>query len=177
MRATPCLHGGTRPLITRTRTHTHNGTAGAHGVVGWCSIIYYKTFTAVHTHCTSHSFNPNHPPTHPLTFSKTSPLTHLNELYRAYTRHETALHHTLHHTAPHPHPHHTPTIYCTNYNCHTTPHHTTPHRVVSKFQQLIELTVGLDDVHQPLPAPTKYARLLRKTGLELLYKWHEKHTA
>ena len=132
MRATPCLHGGTRPLITRTRTHTHNGTAGAHGVVCW---LYRRTLGALlfitkrlHTHCTSHSFNPNHPPTHPLTFSKTFPLTHLNELYLAYTRHETALHHTLHHTAPHPHPHHTPTIYCTNYNCHTTPHHTTQSR-------------------------------------------------
>jgi hypothetical protein len=48
---------------------------------------------------------------------------------------------------------------------------------VERFQQVVELCIGLDDVHAPLPPPQQFARTLRRTALELLYKWHNKYGA
>ncbi|NXS57881.1 UVSSA protein, partial [Brachypteracias leptosomus] len=46
--------------------------------------------------------------------------------------------------------------------------------VISDFQELLELTVGIDH-EQPLPPPKEVAQKLRKVALKSVQDWHEKY--
>ncbi|XP_009998588.1 PREDICTED: UV-stimulated scaffold protein A [Chaetura pelagica] len=47
-------------------------------------------------------------------------------------------------------------------------------RVISNFQEFLELTVGIDH-EQPLPPPREVAQKLRKAALRSVQEWHEKY--
>ncbi|NXY82639.1 UVSSA protein, partial [Alcedo cyanopectus] len=46
--------------------------------------------------------------------------------------------------------------------------------LISKFQEFLELTVGIDH-EQPLPPPKEVAQKLRKAALKSVQEWHEKY--
>ncbi|NXT18549.1 UVSSA protein, partial [Syrrhaptes paradoxus] len=46
--------------------------------------------------------------------------------------------------------------------------------VISNFQELLELTVGID-YEQPLPPPKDVAQKLRKAAIKSVQDWHEKY--
>ncbi|KFQ61378.1 UV-stimulated scaffold protein A, partial [Pelecanus crispus] len=45
---------------------------------------------------------------------------------------------------------------------------------ISKFQEFLELTVGIDH-EQPLPPPREVAQKLRKAAIKSVQDWHEKY--
>ncbi|NXJ95858.1 UVSSA protein, partial [Corythaixoides concolor] len=46
--------------------------------------------------------------------------------------------------------------------------------IISNFQELLELTVGIDH-EQPLPPPKEVAQKLRKAAIKSVQDWHEKY--